>query len=395
MFPIVTAMGSLPVDSYAEAKALVAAGCPQAPHCPQLPAVCQEDLLLEQGLAPWERAGLIRRLPDGRPVVDRAADGFADALARFSRICGVGECGVDEPIEWYSNDESLFAQKSPNYRRFRQDLLERAWPGKVNWVKAQLAGPLTTARYVTDERGQSLLDDLQLRELVLASAALQASWMASDLRRLPWPVMIFVDEPGLSGVGRKSDDPAGCAPRGAAELDGAAGAGLGPIENRGDADCDGNVVDVDLARRFVQTMAQAVGQTGALAGLHCCADTDWSLVLDSGVHVISFDACRHFEGIVRHAEAVARFLSRGGLLAWGLVPTEPSELAVATTEGLLQKLAGQMAVMEDCGVSGDAMRRQLILTPACGYGLRTVAEAERAYHLLGQLASRLKNAVRL
>ncbi|MZP29552.1 hypothetical protein GTO91_07515 [Heliobacterium undosum] len=370
MFPIVTAMGSLPVDSYEEAKALVAAGCPQAPHCPQLPVVCKEDLLLEQGLAPWERAGLIRRLPDGRPVVDRSADGFAEALARFSRICGVGECGVDEPIEWYSNDESLFAQKSPTYLRFRQDLLERAWPGNVNWVKAQLAGPLTTARYVTDERGQSLLDDPQLRELVLASAALQASWMASDLRRLPWPVMIFVDEPGLVGLGREP----GCDPA------------MAPGETAGFDGSD------DVVRRFVRTMVQAVGQTGALAGLHCCGDTDWSVILDSGAHVVSFDACRHFAGMLRHTEAVRRFLDRGGLLAWGVVPTEPEALEAATVEGLLQKLAEQMAAMEGKGVPGDAIRRQLILTPACGYGLRAVAEAEKAYELLGQFSSRIKKA---
>ncbi|MBM7868306.1 hypothetical protein GTO89_15805 [Heliobacterium gestii] len=364
MFPIVTAMGSLPVESYEDAKALVASGCPQAPHCPQLPRIFREDLLLEQGIAPWERAGLIQRRPDGRPIVDRSASGFAEALARFSRICGVGECGVDEPIEWYSNDESLFADQSPTYLRFRQELLERAWPGKPNWVKAQLAGPLTIARYVTDERGAALLDDPELRELVVASAALQAAWLASDLRRLPWPVMIFIDEPGLTGMG-----------------------GIKEAGNTGAEEDLSTAPDDDFISRAVGAMAQAIGQTGALAGLHCCGEADWSPILGSGVHIASFDACRHFEGMLRQAEAVERFLSRGGLLAWGIVPTEPEALAAATAEGILGQLGEQMAALASRGVSGEALRRQMIVTPACGYGLRTVAEAEKAYNLLGQLAA--------
>ncbi|MBC9785731.1 hypothetical protein H1S01_14660 [Heliobacterium chlorum] len=348
---MITGMGSLPYESYEEAKALIARCCPEILHSPQLPEACREDQLLEQALAPWDRAGLIRRLPDGTAIVDRKADGFDEALRQFKNICEYGECGVDEPIEWFSNDESLFAQQSPNYRSWRQDLRDDTWPIRPSWLKVQMAGPLTAALFVKDEEGKPLFDDPQLRELMLMSAAHQATWVGSDLRQYCWPAMVFIDEPGLYTLGK--------------------------IEYP--------MVTAEIVREFIETMTEALSPTGTLSGVHCCGNTDWSLMLTSPIHIISFDASQHFESFARHPKEIGAFLFRGGLLAWGIVPTDPEELAKATAESLQRKLQGQLEALEKAGVSGDALRRQIILTPACGYGLRSADDAEKGYTLLREL----------
>ena len=57
----------------------------------------------------------------------------------------------------------------------------------------------------------------------------------------------------------------------------------------------------------------AIHQEGALAGLHCCGNTDWSLVLATGVDVINFDAWEFAQGLsVYPAELISLRPS-----AWG------------------------------------------------------------------------------
>ena len=35
---------------------------------------------------------------------------------------------------------------------------------------------------------------------------------------------------------------------------------------------------------------EAVHAEGALAGVHCCGNTEWSILIDAGVDIINFDA---------------------------------------------------------------------------------------------------------
>ncbi|MCK7469495.1 MAG: hypothetical protein MZU95_00855 [Desulfomicrobium escambiense] len=87
-------------------------------------------------------------------------------------------------------------------------------------------------------------------------------------------------------------------------------------------------------------MIDAVHLEGGLAGVHVCANTDWTLVLDSAADILSFDAYAYFDQFVIYREAIRRFLDRGGLIAWGLVPTlSPEDLERETAEALFAQWA--------------------------------------------------------
>ena len=60
---------------------------------------------------------------------------------------------------------------------------------------------------------------------------------------------------------------------------------------------------------------------GGLAAIHVCANTDWSLILNSAVDIVNFDAYAYTESIGLYATVLSAFLKRGGTLAWGLVPS--------------------------------------------------------------------------
>ena len=52
-----------------------------------------------------------------------------------------------------------------------------------------------------------------------------------------------------------------------------------------------------------------------LAGVHCCGNTDWSLLLDSQVDIVSLDACSYMEQFSLYPVELKRFIGRGGVIA--------------------------------------------------------------------------------
>ncbi len=50
---------------------------------------------------------------------------------------------------------------------------------------------------------------------------------------------------------------------------------------------------------------------GAVAGVHCCGNTDWTILIDAGVDMINFDAFEYGETIALYPDAVKGFLLQG------------------------------------------------------------------------------------
>ena len=119
--------------------------------------------------------------------------------------------------------------------------------------------------------------------------------------------------------------------------------------------------------------------------MHCCGNTEWSIPIDAGVDIISFDAFQYGETIAMYAEAVNTFLARGGALAWGIVPTS-TLIREQTVEGLALRLEGMMDHLASKGIEKRLIADQATLTPSCGTGSLTPEEAELVYDRLAALS---------
>jgi hypothetical protein len=61
-----------------------------------------------------------------------------------------------------------------------------------------------------------------------------------------------------------------------------------------------------------QEVVDAIHADGGLAGIHVCANTDWSLVLESGADIVNFDAYAYFDRFILYGESQIRdFLAAG------------------------------------------------------------------------------------
>jgi methionine synthase II (cobalamin-independent) len=334
---LATLVGSFP---HVDADPLVASileRFPSMPAWPQLPARDFRESMYVQ-----YAEGLPGAVIDAerQRIFFRADEAFAEALEGFYQAVVEG-------------DVARFAI-SPEHARGLHRFLEevpRLGARRPAWVKGQVTGPFSFAMTVTDEGKRSLAYTPELYEVAVQGMAMKARWLARALRGVAPDALVVMDEPYLSSFGSAF---------------------------------------VNVSREDVMASldgaAAAVHAEGALCGLHCCGNTDWALVLGTQIDVVNFDAHEYFEGLSLYPKELGAFLERGGVLSWGIVPTSGAAAAIGAA-ALGRELEERMTALERKGLPRERLRRQALLTPACGLGSRTVAEAEQALDVLAAVAA--------
>ncbi len=100
-------------------------------------------------------------------------------------------------------------------------------------------------------------------------------------------------------------------------------------------------------------------------GLHLCADVNLPYLLELGVEILSFDAYQIEFMPKEYASAVAGFLNRGGVIVWGIIPTESTTLAAQTPDTLAAILSDYWEVVgENTGLAVNRIAEQALVAPA-------------------------------
>jgi methionine synthase II (cobalamin-independent) len=122
----------------------------------------------------------------------------------------------------------------------------------------------------------------------------------------------------------------------------------------------------------------------AKTGVHCCGNTDWSVLFAADVDIVNYDAYNFLETIFYFKEDLREFLGRGGWISPGFVPS--SEEVLKVTKGDIIKLTDRFAeLMKESGLASDS--KDWLLTTSCGLGSLNVHEAKKAMELLKELSS--------
>jgi hypothetical protein len=122
--------------------------------------------------------------------------------------------------------------------------------------------------------------------------------------------------------------------------------------------------------------AMAALSNVATVGVHCCGPCDIATMLATGPRVISVPAN---DRLLDYAGYLARFLGQGGVICWGVVPTDGPALTTATRQTrLLQTLWSELI---ERGVDHDALHDQSLVSPVCGLAGHQVSVARRLARL--------------
>lgn len=228
------------------------------------------------------------------------------------------------------------------------------WPGLSPLaVKGQLTGPVTWGMMVTDEDGKAILYDDTLRDIVPKFLRLKALWMEKALSQVSNRTILFFDEPYLTAFGS-----------------------VGMMFDRDDV---------------IGLLDEAWSGIQSVKGIHCCGNTDWSVLMASKADIISFDAYNFADTLALYPDAVKAFLARDGVIAWGIVPNETETLEKESVASLKDRLEEAMAPFTRIGIPFNLLVRQGLITPSCSLAsLGTADAAERALELLGELSAEFR-----
>jgi hypothetical protein len=141
--------------------------------------------------------------------------------------------------------------------------------------------------------------------------------------------------------------------------------------------------------QVISLMEEVFAGIEGLKGVHCCGNTDWSLLLSTSVDILNVDAYNYADALALYPDDVGAFLERGGVIAWGIVPS--SDQALGETVGsLLDRFHQALGLLTAKGLHQDDLLASALIMPSCGCGSLAVETAERVLALTVGLAEALQ-----
>ena len=345
---LATGVGSLPQAKSDEALKLIWEKTPFVPHWPQLPKLGAESTLVGQYLNALMETGVLADVGD--PKFQIEAEDWAERMTNFYALYLDALEGNPAALESFG----FSPQGGEGFEAFCGNL-ETFGARDAVLLKGQLTGALTLGMQITDKNRRASYYEDTCRDMLVKTLSLHAQWQAQRLCRFGTPVLLMIDDPELYAFGASTH--------------------------------------ITLQREQLiedlNAICEGIFLHGGMAGVHVCAGTDWTLLFDSAVQVVNFDAYAYMQSMLALAEPLNAFLRRGGILAWGIVPTN-DDAWEETVESLRSRLESNIAELAARGVDEALLRRQSMLTPSCGTGTLSVELAERVYGLLAELSREVR-----
>lgn len=337
-----TAIGSFPHQDKAAACNVILSTIPEIPVWPQLPKADfreQMEIQYSEGLP-----GVVLDKKKQRMFFDTRGD-ITSNLERF--------------YENYMAENLDYFKISPEFSRgiyeMEKRLAEKDQTG-LKYFKSQVTGPITTGLGRVDENKRAIYYNDIFLDIIVKGMEMKARWLLRKFKSLGCDQICFIDEPILSGFGSSTYV---------------------------------SVQRTDVVN-YLKDVIEAIHKEDGLAGIHCCGNTEWTILIDAGVDIISFDAYEFGETISYYSDNVKTFLEKGGVLAWGIVPTS-EKINQENPESLIKKLENLIENLVNKGVDKNIIWERCLLTPSCGTGSLPVDISEKILYQLSEVSKLLQH----
>ena len=335
---IATGIGSFPHTDEGELFNLIVQHFPHIPFWPQSP----KRSFLE---------GMVIQYSEGFPsfkLDQKEQRGWIDTSQRFDiEVERFYQSWETEDLEAFHISES-FARGL----RILEELTSEELRKKIKYIKGQVTGPITFGLSLTDQERKPIFYDPTLRDILNKHLSLKARWMEKRFNDLLPGIttMLFFDEPSLSSFGSAFSS-----------------------LNR---------------EEVVLSLNECFNGIKGLKGVHCCGNTDWSLLLETNLDILSFDAYGYLENLSLYPKELRAFLERGGILAWGIVPTS-EDILKEDAQSLVKRLKEGVKALSKEGIDPILLTRAII-TPSCGTASLPTALAEKVCQVTAEVSKRLR-----
>ncbi len=308
------------------------------PFWPQLPHVSYyEDMYVQ---AAEHFPGILLDLENQtlRFSMDNFINEFEDAMARF-----------DEP-EYFdiSRDYSVV------YHKFLEmDLSDR--PA----IRGQLEGPISFGLNVLDQDKRPILFEDTIRPFMFEFMSKRINVQLKRLQLMNPNAFMFVDEPGLQFL--------------FSALSG---------------------YDSTKAKRDMEQFFSVIQRP---RGIHLCGNPDWDFLLHLDLDILSLDIYQNGEVFSSYWKSIKNFLDRGGVIVWGVVPTNFEPFEAENIRSLETRLTGVWDFLSAKGIDREFLLSRSLISPAtcCLVNPDGETTVEKAFAVVNELSHRLRDRYKL
>jgi hypothetical protein len=331
-----TAMGVMPHTDID--RALQYAVSLDIPYWPQMPNLTYYEDMYVQASEHFPGMALDIEQRSLRFSMDRFVQEYEEAILH-----------MDDPGYF-----DISEKYSAVYRRFL-GLELSGYPA----IRGQLEGPISFGFNILDQDNRPILFNDNVRPFMYDFMARRANIQLSRLKERNPNAFMFIDEPGLQFL---------------------FSAMSGYDNNSAKKDMDYFYSLIDRPR-----------------GVHLCGNPDWDFLLTADLEVISLDAFTNSEILASYAGSIKKFIERGGVVIWGIVPTNYEPFNSESVDSLIKRLEGIWKSLSDKKIDFDLLLSKSLISPAtcCLINPDREKTVEKAFDLMRVLSKKMREKYRL
>ena len=330
---LATGIGSLPNNDPPEACRDVLDIFPAIPYIPSLPC---------RGLLEGIVFSDSEQLPGRIILNDRLFfDNTADLNGAIEQVY----------MDYIEKNCAPYAQHREYASAFAEMMMHKLSGARM--LKYQITGPVTFGMQVVDAAKRPIYYDAQLADVLSKMLALKARWCEIEMQEKTGvkETLVVLNEPYLASLGSS----------------------VVPL-------------DRETVRSGWEDIAALV--EGGL-GIHCCSNTDWEFILGLNPSVVSLDAYTTAKEFLLYTDAIVPYMERGGVVAWGIVPSDSRLFRTETTDSLYRKYL-EIRTQLCTRMPDHLFDAQSLITPSCGIRLADRTSARAIMRTAAEISRRIR-----
>ncbi|MFC1919091.1 hypothetical protein ACFLWW_03885 [Chloroflexota bacterium] len=292
------------------------------------------------------RPGLVQGVP-GLSIDKEGNELLYDLSGKESELAEFYERYLSDNLDYFA----IRLELEQSLYKLAEMFKEKPWP-ELKVVRFSSLGPYTFGLILKDKNGVSAFYNETMRDILVKQFSMQLRWREKKIRELFPGVQTFIQigEPSL-GLFTSS-----------------VGAG-----------------SWDIIKNAINEVIERVE---GISCVHCCDNFDWPLLMKTNIDVINFDAYKYGESMALYPDELKRFMERGGMIAWGIVPIAGGE--DETPSSLVERMERLIQLVADKGIDKKLLLELSWITPSCTTGSMSVEQAERVFAYTGEVSQRMR-----
>jgi hypothetical protein len=193
-------------------------------------------------------------------------------------------------------------------------------------IRGQLEGPVSFGFYIKDENDRPILFNDEIRPFMFEFMARRINVQLKRLKKKNENAFMFIDEPGLQFL-------------------------FSALSGYSDV----------FAKQDIENLFNMIDRP---RGIHLCGNPDWDFLFGFDMDIASIDIHTNQKVIPLYGNSIKNYIERGGIIVWGIVPTNYEPFVKENLSTLKQLLRKIWDIIIKAGVSEEQLLAQSLLSPA-------------------------------